>query len=137
MENMCQVLSVSRSGYYSWRNRRKIKRAEANEKLTERINVWTKEGWMYLSVILDVYSRMVVGWSLQARLHKRLVLDALRDAVQIRPPEPGLIFHLVRGSQYASNDVQRAPERYKMQGSMSGKGNCHDNAISESFFGSL
>jgi transposase InsO family protein len=90
-----------------------------------------------LSVILDVYSRMVVGWSLQSRLHKRLVLDALRDAVHLRRPGPGLIFHSDRGSQYASNDVQRVLQRYKMRGSMSGKGNCYDNAISESFFGSF
>jgi putative transposase len=92
---------------------------------------------MYLSVILDVYSRMVVGWSLQSRLHKFLVLDALRDAVHLRRPGPGLIFHSDRGSQYASNDVQRVLKRYKMRSSMSGKGNCYDNTISESFFGSF
>jgi putative transposase len=99
--------------------------------------LWTKEGWMYLAVVLDVFSRMIVGWSLQATLQKQLVLAALKDAVHIRRPAPGLIFHSDRGSQYASDDVQRILKRYEIRGSMSGRGNCYDNAISESFIGSF
>jgi putative transposase len=83
--------------------------------------LWTKEGWMYLAVVLDVFSRMIVGWSLQATLQKQIVLAALKDAVHIRRPAPGLIFHSDRGSQYASDDVQRILKRYEIRGSMSGR----------------
>jgi putative transposase len=218
---MCQVLEVSRSGYYSWRRSKKSNRETQNEQLVERIKrihkqskraygspritealrregecygkhriarlmrlegiagvgkkkfkvttdshhkkavyenivgqrfeadrpnqlwtsdityLWTKQGWLYLSVILDVYSRMIVGWSLQATLQKRLVLDALEDAIAVRRPPVGLIFHSDRGSQYASEEVRRMLERNEIRGSMSGKGNCYDNAITESFFRSL
>jgi putative transposase len=96
--------------------------------------LWTREGWLYLAVILDIYSRMVVGWSLYATLQKQLVVTALKNAVDIRQPAPGLIFHSDRGSQYASDDVQRMLKQYKILGSMSGKGNCYDNAVTESFF---
>ena len=218
---MCQVLGVSRSGYYSWRKNEKSKRARENEQLTalikekhegsrgiygspriteallkdgvrcgenrvarlmriegivgvgkkkykvttdsnhnkpvcanlvqqrfeaERPNqlwtsdityLWTMEGWLYLAVILDIFSRMVIGWSLHATLNKQLVLTALKNAVDIRQPAPGLIFHSDRGSQYASDDFQRMLKQYKIQGSMSGKGNCYDNAVTESFFRSF
>jgi putative transposase len=215
---MCQVMGVSRSGYYSWRMNERSKRACENELLTELIKekhegsrgiygspritealwkdgvrcgenriarimriegivgvgkkkykvttdsnhnkpvyanivqqrfeaerpnqlwtsdityLWTREGWLYLAVILDIYSRMVVGWSLYATLQKQLVVTALKNAVDIRQPAPGLIFHSDRGSQYASDDVQRMLKQYKILGSMSGKGNCYDNAVTESFF---
>jgi len=215
---MCQVLEVSRSGYYSWRKSEKSRRAGENEELTAKIKrkhdqsrgtygspritealwkdgvrcgenrvarimriegivgvgkkkykittdskhnkpvsanivqqrfeaeranqlwtsdityLWTMEGWMYLAVILDVFSRMVVGWSLHATLHKQLVVTALKNAIEIRCPAPGMIFHSDRGSQYASDDVQRMLNQYKILGSMSGKGNCYDNAVTESFF---
>ncbi len=215
---MCQVIGVSRSGYYSWRMNERSKRACENERLTglikkkhegsrgiygspritealwkdgvrcgenriarimriegiigvgkkkykvttdsnhnkpvyanivqqrfeaERPNqlwtsdityLWTREGWLYLAVILDIYSRMVVGWSLYTTLQKQLVVTALKNAVDILQPAPGLIFHSDRGSQYASDDVQRMLNQYKILGSMSGKSNCYDNAVTESFF---
>lgn len=218
---MCQVIGVSRSGYYWWRKNEKSKRASENELLAglikkkhegsrgvygsprvtealwndgvrcgenrvarimriegivgvgkkkykvttdsnhnkpvyanlvqqrfeaERPNqlwtsdityLWTREGWLYLAVILDIFSRMVVGWSLQATLQKQLVVTALKNAIAIRCPDPGLIFHSDRGSQYASDYVQRLLKRHKILGSMSGKGNCYDNAVAESFFRSF
>jgi putative transposase len=92
---------------------------------------------VYLAVIIDVFSRMIVGWSLQSTLQKQLVLDTPRDAIYVRRPDPGLIFHSDIRSQYANDDVQRIMKRYGIQGSMSGRCNCYDNAISESFIGSL
>lgn len=99
--------------------------------------VWTSEGWLYLAVVLDLYSRKVVGWSLSTRLHAKLVCDALLMAIWQRKPKPGLIFHSDRGSQYASRAVRKLLEQHKLSGSMSRKGDCWDNAVAESFFGSL
>jgi putative transposase len=99
--------------------------------------IWTLEGWLYLAAIIDLHSRMVVGWSMNERLDRGLVLDALSTAVGRRNPEPGLIHHSDRGSQYASNDYQKALRRHKMRCSMSRKGNCWDNAVAESFFSTL
>jgi putative transposase len=99
--------------------------------------VWTSEGWLYLAVILDLHSRMVVGWSMSERLDRGLVLDALSMAVGRRNPGPGLIHHSDRGSQYASNDYQTALKGYQMLCSMSRKGDCWDNAVAESFFSTL
>lgn len=99
--------------------------------------IWTHEGWLYLAVILDLFSRQVVGWSLSNRMTKQLIMDALRMAVWRRRPAPGLIFHSDRGSQYCSNDFQKMLKIHGMLSSMSRKGNCWDNAVAESFFGSL
>jgi len=99
--------------------------------------IWTLEGWMYLSVVLDLHSRMVVGWSMSARLDRSLVLDALSMAAGRRNPRPGMICHSDRGSQYASDDYQYMLDRLGMVCSMSRKGDCWDNAVVESFFGSL
>jgi len=99
--------------------------------------IWTHEGWLYLAVILDLFSRQVVGWSLNNRITKKLVMDALRMATWRRRPAAGLIFHSDRGSQYCSNDFQKMLKTHKMLSSMSRKGNCWDNAVAESFFGSL
>lgn len=99
--------------------------------------IWTLEGWMYLSVVLDLHSRMVVGWSMSVKLDRSLVLDALSMAVGRRTPRPGLICHSDRGSQYASDDYQDMLGRLGMVCSMSRKGDCWDNAVVESFFGSL
>jgi transposase InsO family protein len=99
--------------------------------------IWTTEGWLYLAVILDLFSRQVVGWSLNNRITKKLVMDALRMAIWRRRPAPGLIFHSDRGSQYCSNDFQKMLKINEMVSSMSRKGNCWDNAVAESFFGSL
>jgi transposase InsO family protein len=99
--------------------------------------IWTAEGWLYLAIILDLFSRRVVGWSLQKRMTKKLVMDALRMAIWRRRPGAGLIFHSDRGSQYCSLDFQGLLKRNKMFSSMSRKGDCWDNAVAESFFGTL
>lgn len=99
--------------------------------------IWTRQGWMYLAVIIDLYSRKVVGWSLGERMHASLVCEALDAAVRLRRPAPGLVFHSDRGSQYASSAFRRRLWRYRMRQSMSRKGNCWDNAVAESFFATL
>ena len=99
--------------------------------------LWTKEGWLYLAVILDLYSRQIVGWSLNSRMTKKIIMDALRMAVWRRQPAPGVLFHSDRGSQYCSTDFQKMLNFYRMISSMSRKGDCWDNAVAESFFGSL
>ncbi len=99
--------------------------------------IWTRQGWMYLAVILDLYSRKVVGWSLAERMAASLVCDALDAAVRLRRPGAGLVFHSDRGSQYASKIFRRRLWRYRMRQSMSRKGNCWDNAVAESFFATL
>lgn len=99
--------------------------------------IWTLEGWLYLAAVIDLHSRMVVGWSIKKRLDRSLVLDALLMAVGRRNPGPGLIHHSDRGSQYASTDYQAALNKQNMRCSMSRKGDCWDNAVVESFFSSL
>lgn len=104
---------------------------------TDITYVPTGEGWLYLAVVLDLYTRMVVGWSMQERMTRELVIDALRMAWFRRCPKPGLIHHSDRGSQYCSHDYRAVLQEYGMLASMSRKGNCWDNAVTESFFGSL
>ena len=101
--------------------------------------IWTGQGWLYLAVILDLWSRRVVGWSMQEQLERALVLDALDAALRRRQPRPsnGLICHSDRGSQYASGDYQMILREHGIACSMSRKGNCYDNAPVESFFASL
>ncbi len=99
--------------------------------------IWTTEGWLYLAVVLDLFSRSVVGWAMDKRMTRQLVMDALTMAVQRRRPPSGTIFHSDRGSQYASGDYQSLLTKYGMRCSMSRKGDCWDNAPVESFFGSL
>ena len=99
--------------------------------------VWTREGWLYLAAVEDLYSRKVVGWSLSTRLHRRLVLDALQMAIRNRLPGEELLHHSDRGSQYASEDYQRLLADHEITCSMSRKGNCYDNAPMESFFATL
>jgi transposase InsO family protein len=99
----------------------------------------TNEGWLFLAVVIDLFSRQVVGWSLGQDMRCELVIDALRMAWFRRHPDAqaGLIFHSDRGSQYASDDFRRVLKGYGITSSMSRKGNCWDNACSESLFGSL
>ena len=218
---MCEVLSVSRSGYYAWRKSPESKRKQSNGTLRKKIRavhrdsgesygsprvykalkkqgetcsenrvarlmredglkaktkkrfkattnskhnlpvapnllnrdfspqepnrvyagdityIWTTEGWLYLAVVIDLFSRSVVGWAMDNRMTRQLVMDALTMAVQRRRPPSGAIFHSDRGSQYASSDFQSLLSKYGMLCSMSRKGNCWDNAPVESFFGSL
>ena len=99
--------------------------------------VWTREGWIYLAVVIDLFSRRVVGWSVGDRLHRRLAIAALQTALTMRRPPEGLIHHSDRGSQYCSIDYQAVLRRHGIQISMSGKGNCYDNAMVETFFKTL
>lgn len=99
--------------------------------------IWTGEGWLFLSVILDLFSRQVIGWSMDERMTKELTLSALRMAIAKRKPQKGLIHHSDRGSQYASGTYRDLLKNYGMICSMSRKGNCWDNAVTESFFHSL
>ena len=99
--------------------------------------VWTFEGWLYLAVVMDLHSRQIVGWAMNERMKKQLVIDALAMAYWQRKPSKGLLHHSDRGSQYASYDYQNLLESYGMQASMSRKGNCWDNAPMERFFRSL
>jgi transposase InsO family protein len=218
---MCQLLNVSRGGYYAWLKRPRSRRSRENEKLKAKIlnifhgshgtygaprihadlrsqgfrcgrnrvarlmrqlgikakakrkfkattdskhnlpiapnvldqnfdvagpnEVWaadityipTQEGWLYLAVCIDLYSRMVVGWSMDSRITKQLVVDAFNMASRNRPDARGLIHHSDRGSQYASQEFQNILQSYNMICSMSRRGNCYDNAVVESFFNSL
>jgi transposase InsO family protein len=97
----------------------------------------TREGWLYLAAVEDLYSRRVVGWSMAQRLASRLVVDALALAVERRLPGEGLLAHSDRGSQYASDHYQRLLARHGITCSMSRRGDCWDNAPMESFFASL
>ena len=99
----------------------------------------TQEGWLFLAVVIDLFSRKVVGWSMRPDMHRDLVIDALRMAWLGRNPgkQAGLIFHSDRGSQYASEDFAKVLEHCSITPSMSRKGNCWDNACSETLFGSL
>lgn len=99
--------------------------------------IWTQEGWLYLAVVIDLCSRKVVGWSMSTRMKAQLVCDALKMAIWQRRPTAGLIHHSDRGSQYASKAFRRLLKAHGFQGSMSRKGDCWDNAVVESFFGSL
>jgi transposase InsO family protein len=219
---MCEVFGVNRSGYYAWRGRKPSARAEADERLSERIRqvheqsgqrygsprvraalrqqgqrvsskrvarlmaaqglagrrpkrrqprttvqqpgapvapnllrrdfsasapdrkwvadisyVETLEGWLYLAVVLDLFSRRVVGWAMETHLQAELVTTALEMAYCQRQPGPELILHSDRGSQYSSAEHRRLLARHQVQASMSRTGNCLDNAVVESFFSSL
>lgn len=105
--------------------------------LTDITYIKTGQGWLYLAVVLDLYSRRIVGWAMSASLHRQLVIDALQVAIKARKPLPGLLHHSDRGSQYASADYQDLLTQAEMIGSMSRKGNCYDNAPMESFFGTM
>ena len=113
--------------------------AEApNRKWTADITyVHTREGWLYLAVVLDLFSRRVVGWAMSSTLERSVVIDALQMALASRKPAAGLLCHSDRGSQYASGDYQEALRKTEAVCSMSRKGNCYDNAPTESFFASL
>jgi putative transposase len=112
--------------------------AAPNQTWTSDITyIATDEGWLYLTAVLDLFSRQVVGWSMRPHMQTSAVTDALRMAWFRRRPAPGLIFHSDRGSQYCSHEFQKALEGYKMKSSMSRKGDCWDNAPTESLWGRL
>ena len=95
------------------------------------------EGWLYLAVVLDIFSRLVVGWAMDAHRDEALVEQAARMALAQRQPEPGLLHHSDRGSQYSATDYRELLAQSGIVMSMSGKGDCYDNALMESFFGTL
>lgn len=222
VKKMCQVLKVSRSGYYAWQNRPESQRSLANRVLVKEIrriheesrqtygspritaslheegytcsrprvarlmrasgiiaktkkkykvttnsghsypiapdllqqNFWTNSanriwvsdvtyirtlaGWLYLTIIMDLFNRKIVGWSMSDRLTaERTTIPAFIQAVKRYQPLPGLIFHSDRGVQYASEDFRGLLKEFQVIQSMSGKGNCYDNAVAESFFHTL
>jgi len=98
----------------------------------------TEEGWLFLAVVIDLFSRKVVGWSMRPDMHRSLVIDALEMGVfQRRPWKGELIYHSDRGSQYASEDFRCVLDKHGIHASMSRRGNCWDNAVTETLFGSL
>jgi transposase InsO family protein len=99
--------------------------------------IWTQEGWLYLATVIDLFSRRIVGWSMQEHMKVSLVNDALLMALWARKPGPGLIWHTDRGSQYAADSHRKIIKDHSIQQSMSRKGDCWDNSVAESFFGTL
>jgi transposase InsO family protein len=104
---------------------------------TDITYIWTLQGWVYLAVVIDLYSRRVVGWHVDRRMETALVSRALMMAINLRNPPEGLLHHSDRGSQYASHAYQALLRQHGMECSMSRKGNCWDNAPTERFFSSL
>ena len=105
--------------------------------VTDITYIPTREGWLYLAAILDLFSRRVVGWATSDRIDRQLTLDALDAALRTRRPVAGLLHHSDRGSQYASDEYRHALGDRDIRRSMSRKGNCWDNAVAESFFATL
>ena len=117
---------------------RRFEATKPNERwVTDITYVWTDEGWCYVAVILDLFSRAVVGWAIDANLSTGLPLAALQMAIQRRRPSRGLLHHSDRGCQYTSAEYLKALYGLGIQVSMIRKGNCWDNAVSESFFATL
>lgn len=100
-------------------------------------NVWTEEGWLYLAIVLDLFSRAVVGWACEDHMRESLVCDALMMAITIRQPAPGLLHHSDQGSQYTSQVYRALLEKHGIESSMSRRGTCLDNAVIERFNGSF
>ncbi|WP_433850450.1 IS3 family transposase [Brucella pseudogrignonensis] len=96
--------------------------------------IWTAKGWLYLAIVVDLYSRRIIGWEARDRMKKDLAISALKKAIAIRQPKPGLIQDSDRGSQYASYDYRRLLKAHDILPSMSEKGNCYDNAMVETVF---
>ncbi len=112
--------------------------AGPNRKWTSDITYLpTAAGWVYLAVVMDLFSRRVLGWSIAAHMTELLVLDALQRAIRARQPPPGLIHHSDRGGQYAGHDYRAVLRRATMRQSMSRAANCYDNAFMESCFGTI
>jgi len=117
---------------------RQFEAHEANTRWSGDITyIWTRQGWLYLAVVLDLYSRRVVGWSMQPHMESTLVVEALNMALAGRRPGGPLLCHSDRGSQYASHAYQEVLSSEGITCSMSRKGNCWDNAVVESFFSTL
>ncbi len=102
--------------------------------VTDITYIKTHEGWLYLAVIMDLFSRRVISWSMKSRITKELVLDALLMAIWRRSPIQKVLVHSDQGSQYTSQDWNKFLKQHRLEASMSRRGNCHDNAVAESFF---
>ncbi|MDF5612702.1 IS3 family transposase, partial [Vibrio parahaemolyticus] len=102
--------------------------------VTDITYIKTHEGWLYLAVVVDLFSRRVIGWSMKSRITKELVLDALLMAIWRRSPSQMVLVHSDQGSQYTSHDWNKFLKQHGLEASMSRRGNCHDNAVAESFF---
>jgi len=102
--------------------------------VTDITYIRTQEGWLYLAVVIDLFSRQVVGWSMQPRMHTDLVIQALLMAVWRRKPEQRVVVHSDQGSQFTSEDWREFLKMHNLEQSMSRRGNCYDNAVAESFF---
>jgi putative transposase len=102
--------------------------------VTDITYIRTHEGWLYLAVVIDLFSRLVVGWSMKSRITTDLVLDALLMALWRRNPKNKVLIHSDQGSQYTSHEWQTFLRHHNLESSMSRRGNCHDNAVAESFF---
>ncbi|EAT3823710.1 IS3 family transposase [Salmonella enterica] len=102
--------------------------------VTDITYIRTHEGWLYLAVVVDLFSRKVIGWSMQPRMTKEIVLNALLMALWRRNPQKAVLVHSDQGSQYTSYEWQSFLKSHGLEGSMSRRGNCHDNAVAESFF---
>lgn len=117
---------------------REFNPSQPNQAWTTDITyVWTRKGWVYLAVVIDLFSRRIVGWHIDDSMHTALVTRALMMAINLRKPPKGLLHHSDRGSQYASHDYQKKLQEFCIICSMSRKGNCWDNAPTERFFSSL
>lgn len=135
-----RVTTDSRKSHYPSRNvlRRQFVAAQPNVKWVSDVTyIPTREGWVFLAVVLDLYSRRVVGWAMETRLTSELAQRALQNALEDREPLPGLIAHSDRGKEYYAGAYQALLKTHGLIGSMSRKGNCYDNAVAESFFHSL
>ena len=105
--------------------------------VTDITYIRTHEGWLYLAVVIDLYARKVVGWSMQDRMHTSLVLNALLMAVWRRKPKNKVVIHSDQGSQFTSQEWRDFLKDHNLEASMSRRGNCYENAVVESFFGAL
>ncbi len=135
-----RVTTNSKHGYAVWPNilNRNFMSDKPNAVWVSDITyIWTMEGWLYLAAVMDLFSRGIVGLAMDKTLDESLTLAALNQAIMRRNPAKGLIHHSDRGSQYAGNDFKALLAQHGFVGSMSGKGDCWDNAVAESFFHTL
>lgn len=135
-----RITTQSRAGVLAANNRLKQRfKAKAVDRVWvgDITFIPTAEGWLYLAVLIDLYSRRVVGWAMSERIDQQLVLDALNMALLQRRVKPGLIHHTDQGRQYSSAAYSAKLKEHGMKASMSRRGNCYDNAVAESFFSSL
>ncbi len=105
--------------------------------VTDFTNIRTKEGWLYVTVVVDLFSRLIVGWSMRSRATAESVIDALLMAIWRRRPTKGVLVHSDQGAQYTSKDWQTFLKDNNLESSMSRRGNCHNNAVAENFFSLL